>query len=303
VQLKILRATGKDMTLTELGLSDGAKEILLGRLNKPGLTIISSPPREGLSSTWRAALLGMDRFTRDCVAIIDDQDAETEIENLNAKKYPQGTDPAAVIRNTLLTQPDALVVPQFANPSVMDHLADEALNHNRAIITQIQANSASEALLKLYAQSKSREAFAKAITLVTCQRLVRKLCNDCKVPFPVKPDFVQRLGGNPNTVQAIFRPFVPPPLEQQVDEAGKPLEIPICSNCQGLGYLGRTVVIELLVMNDPIRKVLKEQPQVAAINEISRRTGNLDLMGQAYQLVLQGDTSIEEVKRVFQVKS
>ncbi|MEZ6094166.1 MAG: ATPase, T2SS/T4P/T4SS family [Pirellulaceae bacterium] len=299
VQLKILRASGADMNLKEIGLNPELEGQVRKILNDPGLVLVTAPPQGGLTTTWRAFMLGLDRFTKDCMAIVPDDDRETEVENVIAKHFALNEDSWPIIRNSLLTQPSVVVVPVIQNGQILDRLAEEVIDEDRTIVTRDHAGSAVEGLIRLVSRSKDRAKTVSAVRLVTCQRLVRELCDECRVPFPVKPDFIAKIGGNPQITQVVYRPFVPPPPDQQVDEKGNPIEIEICPKCQGLGYTRRTVVLETLVVNEALQKALLQSNDPNLILAIAKKSGHLDLLQRAYQLVLEGKTSVEEVKRIF----
>lgn len=301
-QIKVLRATGKGLALSETGMWPESAEKLLQALNSPGLTIISSPPRNGLTTTWRSALLAMDRYTRDCVLIADETDSESVIENLVPHRFPEHGNPYDVLRSTLLSQPEVIVIPNIVNQPTMDRLTEEITENRRTVVTKIQATSAVEALLRIMMLAKNRQAFVDSIQMVTCQRLARKLCDMCKVSVPVKPEWVQKVGGDPAQIQAIYVPFSPPP-PGAVDEQGKPIEIPPCPQCQGLGYFGRTGIFETLEVTDRLREVLMKSPTLDAVTAALKKLGHRDLIQEANRVVLAGITSIDEIKRVFQTKS
>ncbi|MEQ1904149.1 MAG: ATPase, T2SS/T4P/T4SS family [Pirellulaceae bacterium] len=301
VQIKILRATGKDQSLVELGMWPESSAKLLEGLNNPGLSIISAPLRNGLSTTWRSSLIAMDRYTRDCIVVIDPTDFESEVENLQVKTFPENGSPLEVVRSALLAQPEVIVIPSIVNAETMDRLTDEVLNQDRTVVTRIHATTAAEAILRVFSLAKNKKQFVEAFKVATCQRLVRKLCDHCKQPVPVRPEFVQKLGGDPQQIQAIYTHFTPPP-PGMVDEKGQPIEVPVCPKCQGFGYLGRTAIFEVVVNNEHISSALLGKPEVATLAAIAKKTGNLDQTQEAYRLVLAGITSVDEIKRVFQSK-
>ncbi len=86
--------------------------------------------------------------------------------------------------------------------------------------------------------------FAPVVTAVTSQRLVRKLCEACKEPYPPPPQILKSLGIPAGKVEAFYRP------PQQPE---KP-----CEACAGIGYKGRTAFFELLVVDDRVRNVLTQ---------------------------------------------
>ena len=301
VFIQFVQAKKDVMQLDQLGMFPDMVQKLCESLNTAGITIISAPAGHGLTSTWQGAITSSDRLTRDIVGFYDVNETDTDLENIVPRPY----DPAAgetsfeSLKKALLSQPDAVIAPTITDSETMDLLVQQANEHERAVVTRSQASSAAEAFLRVYAQSKDRNAFLTAAKTTTCQRLVRRLCDDCRVQVRVKPEMIQKLGGNPKKQGSVFNQFKLPPPAQRVDENGEPIEFPPCPTCGGAGYIGRIAVFELLQLDEQLRAFIRKQPQAAAIEAAAVKRGKTPLINQAYKLVLLGVTSIAEVQRVF----
>ena len=153
-------------------------------------------------------------------------------------------------------------------------------------------------MLRLYAKSSDREQFLAAAKNITCQRLVRRLCDDCKVEVRVQPKVIQQLGGDPRAQQTIFNQWRLPPPEQRVDENGREIEFPPCPTCGGIGYIGRIAIFEILTLDDRLRDFIKKNPKVGPVEQAAVKLGKLPLATEAYKLVLYGVTSLAEVQQV-----
>jgi len=300
VQMKFHRKVKNQLTIIQLGMWPEMSKRLAEFMNAPGLTIISALPMGGLTSTWQAALDNSDRITRDCVGLVDVHSVENDMENITQHRFnmAEGQSPISILKAILLTQPDCLVVPDVVNSESLDALTFEAITQDRSVFCQAQAQSAAEALLQLYSLSKNRQQFAQAVTAVTNQRLLRRLCDNCKVEVQVQPQIIQQLGGDPREQTTVHTQYKLPPPDQRVDEKGKPIEFPTCKVCSGIGYVGRIAVFELLEITDNLRQVLMKQPTSEAIEKSARAEGKTSLIAEGYKLVLLGLTSIAEVQRV-----
>jgi type II secretory ATPase GspE/PulE/Tfp pilus assembly ATPase PilB-like protein len=148
------------------------------------------------------------------------------------------------------------------------------------------AREAAEALLRLLALKLPAKQFASVVTGVLYQRLIRKLCPDCKVGYTPPPDVLKKLGIPPGKVQQLYRPPKPEEIE-------KP-----CQTCQGIGYVGRTGIFELLVVNDQMREILVKQPSLELLKKAARADGQRSLQEEAILLVAKGVTSLQELQRV-----
>ncbi|MDB2686000.1 hypothetical protein N9Y42_02210 [Mariniblastus sp.] len=242
-----------------------------------------------------------DRLTRDCVGFYDQNEKDSDLENIVPKPYNSAAGETSFesLKKILLSQPDAIIAPTIADSETMDLLAQQANEQERAVIIRAQASTAAEAFLRTYAQSKDRNAFLSAAKSATCQRLLRRLCDDCRVQVRVQPQMIQKLGGNPKKQGSLFNQYKLPPPAQRVDEKGNPIEFPPCTTCGGAGYIGRIAVFELLQLDEQLRAFIRKQPQAAAIEAAAVKLGKTSLINQAYKLVLLGVTSIAEVQRVF----
>ena len=301
VYIVFVQAKKDIMRLDQLGMFPEMVQRVTESLNTPGITIISAPAGHGLTSTWQGAIASSDRLTRDCVGFYDQNETDSDLENIMPKPYntAAGETSFESLKKILLSQPDAIIAPTVDDSETMDLLAQQASEQERAIIIRSKASSAAEAFLRIYAQSKDRKTFLSAAKSITCQRLVRRLCDDCRIQVRVKPEMIQRLGGNPKKQGSLYNQFRLPPPAQRVDEKGNPIEFPPCPTCGGAGYIGRIAVFELLQLDEQLRAVISKQPQAAAIEAAAVKLGKTPLINEAYKLVLLGVTSIAEVQRVF----
>ena len=288
----------KIMTLAELGMFPDMAQQLKSTLDGSGTVIISSPPGTGLTTSWRGTMAATDRLTRDCIAVIDAQDKETNVENIIIKHYDPAKEPQhETLTGLLLTQPDFIAVPKVDDAKTMDLLSKQAAGET-TVLLRASATSAAEALLKTYAQAGDRRQFLDALKNVTGQRLVRRLCTACKVEVRVQPNIIQKLGGDPKTQGTIFNPWKLPPPEQRVDEKGREIEFPPCEACGGIGYIGRIAVFEMIAVDDQLRNFIAKNPKADAIEKAALKLGKKSLASQTYKLVLLGVTSLAEAQRI-----
>ena len=137
----------------------------------------------------------------------------------------------------------------------------------------------------LQKQVPQRE-FAKHVSAVLCGRLVRKLCESCKVAYEPTPALAKKLGLPEGKVEALFR--VPKP-----EEIEKP-----CETCGGLGYIGRTGLFELLLVDDAIRQTLLKEPKLELLRRTARAGGMRTFQEEGVLLIARGVTSLAELQRV-----
>jgi len=297
VRMKFVRATKDLLNLKQLGMFSSMADEFIASLNSTGIVIVSAPSKHGLSTTWQGVLVSADRLTRDCIGLIASDEMETAIENITPKEYESDDLAATALKAALLAQPDAIALPEIPNSDVLDMLSEQVITQDRAAWLQINSNSSAEALLRVYSKAGNRDNFRQAVKYVSCQRLLRRLCEDCKQEVPVPPKTIKALGGDPKTQKTIFQHWRLPPPEQRVDEKGRDTEFPPCETCRGLGYIGRIAIFEMIKVNDAVREALKKTPKVAAIDKAATASkAKKSMKSGAYQLVLLGVTSLAEVQ-------
>jgi type II secretory ATPase GspE/PulE/Tfp pilus assembly ATPase PilB-like protein len=131
--------------------------------------------------------------------------------------------------------------------------------------------------------------FARHITAVLNQRLIRKLCNGCKEPFLPPPTLLEAFD---LPVGKDVRLYQPPKRAESA-----------CPQCGGLGYSGRTGLFELLLVDDDTRTALAQQPSLESIRKAARGAGMASMERHGARLVAAGTTSPTELVRVLKLAS
>lgn len=271
-------------------------------LKKPsGMLLTSAMPGDGKTTIWRCTMHAADRFIRDFFSFENKGAKEPDIINIEAQLYDAaaGETPLKLLPQAMLRQPDVLCLPDLVDGEVVDEFCEQAIDHEKFVIGHVPARNATEALVRVLALGANPEFFAKTIQGVLYQRVIRKLCDNCRQPYDPHPELLKKLGIRPGRVQALYAQWQPPPPEELVDEKGNPIEVPVCPRCYGVGYLGRAAIYELIVINDEIREALKTKPTVAQLAAITAKH-HVELRDEGVVLVAKGATSVEELQRVLQ---
>ena len=130
---------------------------------------------------------------------------------------------------------------------------------------------------------------SSAISGILGQRLVRLLCPKCKVKYKPDPLLLQKANLPAERIKFFYRP----PAEEE-----SPNGEAVCEHCLGTGYFKRTGCFELLVINDKIRELIRENPDIGAIKAEAVRSGMRYLYEDGLRQVIEGITSINELLRV-----
>jgi hypothetical protein len=191
----------------------------------------------------------------------------------------------------LRREPDVVMVSDCLDRETA-HLAVKAAQDGKRIYLGIQAKDSFDALKKLISLAGDTDGVASTLRGITGQRLIRKLCIACRVSY--KPD-VQILKKANLPVDKIDQFYRPPKPEEMVDEKGNPR---VCPNCQNSGYFGRVGLFELLVVDDPMRELIRNGQPVNNIRAQARKGNMLYLQEVGVQKVIQGVTAMNEMLRV-----
>lgn len=292
--------------LADLGMRDKMQETYKNILNASGgIVLISAPKGAGLTTTWQVSLEAADRFLRDFQAVEHQERPEPETININANFFGGSTGKSApeLLRTMILKEPDLFVLPEKMDDESMKKILGQVQKNDKHMYTRIIANDAVEAAVQFVSRHRAlAKEIAKTLMVVTGQRLARRLCDNCKQGFEPPPQLLQRLGIPPGRVGVLYRPFVPPPIEEQVDEKGRPAPIEPCHVCGGRGYHGRVGIYELLQPGPKFRAALLKTQDLNKLREIAKAEGHRGLQSEAILTVARGLTGLDELKRVFAAK-
>jgi len=287
----ILTRSGEKQVFSDygdLGMRDELQEKWseLMALNQ-GLLIFSTMPGGGLTTITDVSLEETDCLMRDFAAIEDVNHLEREIQNVGVTTFDAaaGESPATILPRLIRTYPNVYVCRDMVNVESAKMLFEEVKDEG-LVITNVRAREASEALLRILQMKVSAKDFASVVKAVLYQRLIRLLCEDCKVGYTPPNEVLRKLGIPAGKVEQLFRP-----------PKGEEIEKP-CTTCQGLGYQGRTGVFELLVVTDQMREILIKQPKLALLKKAARASRQRSLQEEGVLLVAKGQTSLPELMRV-----
>ena len=284
-------------SLDEIGMRSEIQPKVLEQINgHKGIVIISAPAAHGLRSTMSVVSKVCDRFTRDVANIEDVNGASEPIENIVPGLYDssKGETPMKTLPDLLFRAIAVLFVRNLSAPETVKTVC-EALEHDdRLFITMLRAKDGVETLQRFLSVDFPAQRIVPHISSVLCQRLIRKLCADCKESYEPDLKVLQQLRLHPNNVKQLFRKRTPLPPHEEAKRG-------ICPTCHGVGYYGRTALFELLLVSDATRALLLSKADSAAIRQQLGKEGHQTFLHEGIRLLLKGDTSVEELSRVMKM--
>ncbi|MGC8640235.1 MAG: GspE/PulE family protein [Isosphaeraceae bacterium] len=282
--MRILDNSGQISKLEDLGMRTKLVEQVRSLVTQPhGMFLCCGPTGSGKSTTLYAALREIDRYQRNIITVEDPieyhMDNVTQME-VNTKA---GQTFATALRSILRQDPDVIMIGEIRDQETAT-IACQAANTGHMVFSTVHSNDAITSLFRLLDLGVEPFMISSALTAVLGQRLVRVLCDNCKEPYKPKPEFLKKANLPVEKVDVFYRK---PENPEQV-----------CPQCNGTGYLGRTGIYELLVITEPLREMLRENPSLNKIKAEARKGGMIYIQEDGLRQVIQGRTSIDELLRV-----
>jgi type II secretory ATPase GspE/PulE/Tfp pilus assembly ATPase PilB-like protein len=288
-------------TLDELGMRPSMQQQLSEILSDPktGLVMVTALPGEGYTAAWRGVLTACDRLTRDYFVIEEVNQVEKEVININSAPFDRskGENAMTPIAALLLKQPDVFAFSDLPDRETLNSVIGLSTTQKMPIYFRAPGKHCLDGLLRLLALKPNVEEFVNRLDAIVSMRLIRKLCDNCKVSFKPAPALLQKLGLPAGRIGELYKPFVF--QTGMLDE--KEVEIKPCKVCKGVGFRGRTGIFELLVMNEALRAALLHPLKLDALTALAQANRHISLQQEGTVLVAKGTTSIDELQRVLKV--
>ena len=291
-QAKLKQVTQQDIIrLNEIGLMPEQYEQLNGfRQLKQGLFITAGPKKSGLTTTFYALLRNHDAFLNNI----------NTLERQPSGKLPNITQNVFTVSDTATTYGKKLQAIVRMGPDIVGvadcedtetaKAACAAAKDAKIVYVALGADSVTQALGKWIRLVGDRMLIAETLVGISCQRLLRILCRECKQAYAPNQEVLRKFGLPAEKAKVLYRPG-----KVVYDKRGKPAT---CEHCQGTGFVGRTGVFELVTLNDELRKVVKHSKSLSEIGKQFRRAKMLYMQEQALRKVMSGTTAINEMVRV-----
>ncbi len=279
------------MKLDDLGLNPIQLTALKGIRNVvSGVTIISGPPKSGVTTTFYAMIRNHDPFMNGInmlekkpAAVLDNITQHTyTLSDSDSKTYSE------TLRTILRMGPDIVGVADCEEPELAQLSAKAAMDSKIMHVT-MNANGVVQAVGKWIKLVGDRNLAADTLTAVINQRIIRKLCDDCKQAYKPNPDLLRKFNIPSEKIKVFYRNG-----EIEYDKHGKPI---LCEKCQGTGYYGRTAIFEYVMLDDKQRAAIKQAKSLQEISGSFRRAGMLYIQEESIKKVATGITAINEVIR------
>ncbi len=281
VVLRILDRAAVAFDYARLGLSPAVIRKLGSALELPnGIVLVTGPTGSGKTTTLYTGLLALNAVTRKIITVEDPIEFQLQGINQIQVRSQIGLTFASLLRSILRQDPDVIMVGEIRDGETAQIAVQAALT-GHLVLSTLHTNSAAAAVTRLRDMGVEDYLLTAVLRGVMAQRLVRRLCPDCRQEAPAAPELVQRFGLDRRTNS---RPIM------LSHAAG-------CPACRQTGYRGRAAIAEFLEMGPEIERLIFSRADHSTIERAAVAGGMETMFDAGLAAALAGETTIEEVTR------
>ncbi|GGS35024.1 ATPase, T2SS/T4P/T4SS family [Deinococcus knuensis] len=280
--MRLLQKASNIPEVEQLGFSEHNYQRYLDTIHKPnGIFLVTGPTGSGKSFTSFSTLKRIAVPEKNTTTIEDPVEYEIPGIIQSQVNNTAGMTFARALRAFLRQDPDIIFVGEIRDTETAK-IAVEAALTGHLVLATLHTNDAPGAIVRLEEMGVEHFNIGAAVVGVVAQRLVRKVCPDCKAPTNADPDVLRRLGITERDLRGA----------QLMRGAG-------CNRCGGTGYKGRMGIHELMVIDEPLRIAIGSGKNATEINEVAiNQSGMKTLRQDGIEKALSGITTLEEVLAV-----
>jgi type IV pilus assembly protein PilB len=303
IVMRLLDESSKGLTLEKMGLTGEALEKVHRQVKRPnGMVLVTGPTGSGKTTTLYTV---MDILNTPDVNISTVEDpVEYRMPRVNQTQVNSkiGMTFAAALRSLLRQDPDIIMVGEIRDGETMQ-IAIEAAMTGHLVLSTLHTNSAAGTLPRLLDMGSEAFLVASTANVIIAQRLVRKLCGECKMPYTLNDKEIKTLGATFD-MDSMLKVVKNAPLPKgTTTEKSTWKNITLyrpkgCEQCNNEGYKGRSGIYEVLEITEAIGKLITSNATADDIEKKAREDGMMSMSEDGFCKVAQGITSVEEVLRV-----
>ena len=287
IVMRVLDRQSIRLDLADMGFSDDTFEYYSELLKRPhGILLLTGPTGSGKTTTLYASLSNMDS---DALKVITVEDpVEYQLHGINQIPVHSqiGLTFARALRSILRQDPDIIMIGEMRDTETAQIAVQSALT-GHLVLSTLHTNTAAGAITRLEDMGVERFLITAAVNGVLAQRLVRKLCSECKTPIELSDELIRSTG---------LEPFMAGEHRTIYEAAG-------CESCKQTGYRGRMAIHELFVLDSAAQRAVLDGADAHQLREHARSHGMRTLYEDGLRKVAIGLSSLDEVLRVTQDQS
>ena len=281
IVMRILDPSSATLGIEALGYEPVQKERLLSAVSRPyGLVLVTGPTGSGKTVSLYTCLNILN--SPDVNIATAEDPCEIPLAGINQVNVndKQGLTFAAALKSFLRQDPDIIMIGEIRDLETAD-MAIKAASTGHMVLSTLHTNDAPSTLTRLLNMGVAPFNIASAVSLITAQRLARRLCKNCKVPLDVPKEALYGVGFTEDDFKDEWQLYGP-------KEGG-------CELCNN-GYKGRVGIYQVMPITDAISRIIMKSGTAHDIADQAKLEGVKDLRQSGLMKVMQGLTSIEEVE-------
>lgn len=282
VVLRLLEKENKLLNLFEMGFSPDRLNVIQQLIQlSHGIILVTGPTGSGKTTTLYAALSHINAPDKNIITVEDP--IEYQLLGIGQMQVNPKINLtfAAGLRSILRQDPDVIMIGEIRDLETAE-IAIHASLTGHLVFSTLHTNDAASAATRLIDMGIEPFLVSSSVVAVLAQRLVRKVCKNCRQAYQPEDEELIRLGIVPTKMHPIF------------------YRGPGCAACSQTGYRGRTGIYELMVMDDEIRRLIGAKADATAIKQAAIAKGMITLKDDGADKVFHGITTTEEVMRITQ---
>jgi type II secretory ATPase GspE/PulE/Tfp pilus assembly ATPase PilB-like protein len=288
VVLRVLYAEALAMSLSDLGFRNDDLKLIEEELKQPnGLILNTGPTGSGKTTTLYVFLKAKARPEVKIITIEDP--IEYRLEGVEQTQVEKGYDFATALKSALRQDPDIILVGEINNKETAEVAMQAALT-GHLVFSTVHANNAPAAIPRLVDLGIKPVGIGPAVNIIIAQRLVRRLCESCRVPQKLSKD-----------MEVGIKKFLNKLPKKVAKPALKDIKIyePVgCEKCGGFGYKGRVGIFELFLVDEKVEKAIREGMGEGEFLKLARDQGMVSVQEDGILKALNGVTSLTEIEAV-----
>ncbi|MCZ6727780.1 MAG: type IV-A pilus assembly ATPase PilB [Acidobacteria bacterium] len=282
IVMRLLDPEGLMLDMSKLGFEPWSLQRFQEAIVKPfGIVLVTGPTGSGKTNTLYSAMGNINKPDTNIMTAEDP--VEFNLVGINQVQVREeiGLTFATALRSFLRQDPDIVLVGEIRDGETAEIAVKAALT-GHLVLSTLHTNDSASTITRLMDMGVAEYLLASTINGVVAQRLVRTLCTDCREPYPVLPEMAAQLDLAHHTAAD------PVTLYRAVG----------CETCDGTGFHGRTSIIETLVVDDAVRRLILQRAPAIDIQRAAVERGMRTMHHDGLAKALAGVTTVEEVVRV-----
>jgi len=283
VVMRILDRSRVELDFQKLGFSSdhiAAFERLFAEPN--GIILVTGPTGSGKTTTLYTGLKALNSVERKIFTVEDP--IEYQLAGINQVQVQSniGLDFPHTLRSILRQDPDIIMIGEIRDLETA-RIAIQSSLTGHLVLSTLHTNNAAAAITRLIDMGVENYLLASTVKGIVAQRLVRNLCPHCSCPHPNAEHWTRELVRLVPDLAALGRPDIRSPRG--------------CAACGGIGYVGRSTIAEMLLIDDELQRLVLIKASDAEIDASARQRSMVNMYGMGATKVWRGETTIEEILR------